>query len=292
MLADSLTLNESSSNFLHARRNGEITGQSVVSHNSSTNSLSPRCMGCDDRISIAMFVHRQPRNLFLIAIAALAVLLTDSCRNRAQSNEGDVNPETASEPDQYSSTIVRTVEDGTTSEAHTLRESRSGNMRRQEWTEQGQSRALILRPDLGTSYLLDLDRQLYVEVPLATARDDSDANDRAKPDSTNSFVESVDRAIDDAPSPDRVETRTLPAELIAGHSCKVYERRASFPDGHTEITRTFRAADLNGLALKIEAESVPPTVRVITERRDFILDVRADAFTLPASFKKVEKLTP
>lgn len=232
--------------------------------------------------------------IVLIAIAAMTVLLGNACRNRARPGEGDAGEELAGEPDQYSATIVRTIDNDANHETTITREFRSGEQRREEWTEQGQNRALIWRPDLGKSYLLDLDRQVYVEVDLAGANeslhDDSHSPDRASADSTNGLVQAVDRALDDSPSHDRIETRTLSALEVGGHMCKVYEQRATFPDGHTEITRTFRARDLGGLALRTELESEPASVRIITERKDVSLDVAPEAFTVPANFKKVDRL--
>jgi hypothetical protein len=233
-------------------------------------------------------------SLLLIAVAMIGVLLGNSCRDRTRPGEVDAKEELAGEPDQYSATIVRTIDDGSGRAPTIIREARSGDLRREEWTEQGQNRGLIWRPDLGKSYLLDLDRQVYVEIDLAGAdeslHDEHHLQDRASGDSTNGLVQAVDRGLDDAPSPDRVETRTLPALEIGGYMCKVYERRAAFPDGHTEITRTFRARDFSGLALRTESETQPASVRVITERKEISLDVTLDAFAVPANFKKVDKL--
>jgi hypothetical protein len=230
----------------------------------------------------------------LIAVAMISVLLSNGCRNRVLPGEGESDDKLTGEPDHYSATIVRTIDDGSGRAPTITREARLGEQRREEWTEQGQNRALIWRPDLGKSYLLDLDRQAFVEIDLAggnqTLHDDAHLQDRASNDSTDGLVQAVDRALDDAPSPDLVETRMLPISEIGGHLCKVYERRATFPDGHTEITKTFRARDLGGLALRIESGSAPASVSVITERKDVVLDVASDAFTVPANFKRVDRL--
>jgi hypothetical protein len=234
---------------------------------------------------------------FIIAIAVLAILFSDACRNRTRPADVESEPEPRGEPDHYSTTIVRTTDDGANEETTITREIRSGDQRREEWTEQGHKRALIWRPDLGKSYLLDLDRRVYVEIAVIAViagkqnlHDDSHLQERASAGSTNGFVQMVDRGLDDAASPDREERRTLADSEIAGHSCKVYEHRVTFPDGHTEITRMFRATDLAGLALRAESETEPATVRVITERKDVSLDVELDLFTVPANFKKVDKL--
>ena len=230
--------------------------------------------------------------LFL-ALAMTIVLLSAGCRHRSRPDEGEGEANLRGEPDQYSATIVRTIDDGSERTPTISREARSGEQRREEWNEQGHNRALIWRPDLGKCYLLDLDQLVFVEISLDETSynlpDQSRLHDRAGRDSASAFVE-IDRAVDDAPSPDRVENRILAGADIDGHSCTVNEERATFPDGHTEITRSFRAGDLGGLALRIESESEPSAVRVITERKDVSLEVAPDTFTIPSNFKKVDKL--
>ena len=242
-------------------------------------------------------LHRSqphPAALLILGVAIISVLLNNGCRNRVRPGEGERELKLKAEPDQYSATIVRTIEDGGERATSITREARSGEQRREEWTEQGHNRALIWRPDLGKSYLIDLDQQAFVEISLNNAnqspRDESRSQERGSADSSIGPVEAVDGAVDDAPSPDVVETRELLPAQIGDHVCNVYEQRATFPDGHTEITRTFRASDLGGLSLRIESESQPASVRVITERKDVSLDPAPDAFTVPANFKKVDKL--
>lgn len=250
--------------------------------------------------SVQMLRRSKPifTSRLLIAVALAGVILSNGCRNRIGPREGETDDKPAREPDHYSATIVRTIDDGSGRAPTITREARLGEQRREEWTEQGQNRALIWRPDLGKSYLLDLDRQAFIEITLAGASGllSHESNvgpklrDRASADSAGGLVEAVDRALDDAQSPDRVETRMLPSAQIGDHICNVYELQATFPDGHTEITKTFRARDLEGLALRIESESQPPSVRIITERKDVILDAAPDAFTVPVNFTRVDKL--
>src|SRR5262249_11291337 len=159
---------------------------------------------------------------------------------------------------QYAATIVRIVDDGTNQQTTITREARSGEMRRQEWTEDGRNLALIWRPDLGKSFMLDLDHRVYAEINSIQAQ--------PLERTVDGLVETVDRVLDDAPSPTSVETRALPSQTIEGHPCRVSEQRASFPDGHTEITTTFRARDLNALAIRIESYADNATFRVVTER--------------------------
>jgi len=78
--------------------------------------------------------------------------------------------------------------------------------------------------------------------------------------------------------------------VVDGHSCKVYEQRAIFLDGHIEITRQFRAEDLEGLPLRIDCESAEGGARITTERRDVSLGVPTDSFVVPPDFKRIERL--
>lgn len=236
----------------------------------------------------------------LIAMTA-PLLLTSGCRNRVQLG-GDDAVEQAGEPEQYSATVVRIVEDGTRRETSISREARSGEQRREEWTEQGQNRALIWRPDLGKSFLLDLDGRAYVEIDItdghlpesragaSNPHGVSSAQNAAGSDVEDGAVQAIDQYFDDRQPPTRVETRVLPQVVIDGHPCAVYEQRAIFRDGHTETTRRFRARDLSGLALRVESEAEQGSAKITTERRDVRIKVAPDTFIVPADFKKVEKL--
>ncbi len=209
---------------------------------------------------------------------------------------------TFSEPDQYSATVVRIVEEGTRRETNISREARAGEQRREEWTRGGKNLALIWRPDIGKAFLLDLDQRAYVEVDnpavkLSGSQAGADPHkvssaqnpeDRAVKDPT---VQAIDQYFDDKQPAVSIETRRLPEAVIDGHSCVVDEVRSIFPDGHTEISRRFRAHDLSGLLLRAESETEPGSSRVITERRDVRLEVSADAFIVPTNFKRVEQLS-
>jgi hypothetical protein len=173
-------------------------------------------------------------------------------------------------------------------------------MRREEWSEQGSTRALISRPDIGKAFLLDLDKKIYVELDLSsgvagrssnesTARDDKAGGRPSAPEPRAPEPSALERAIDDAPSPSRIEAQALADQTIENRSCKVIEQRAIFDDGHIEITRVFCARDLNDLAVRIEMQS-EGGVKVITERRDVKTTVAPDQFVVPEGFKKVEKL--
>src|SRR5436309_9764236 len=103
---------------------------------------------------------------WVVILVAMSEVLTYGCRNRVSPSDGDSNVEPAGEPEQYSARVVRIIEDGKSRETSVSREARSGEKHREEWTEEGQNRALIWRPDLGKIFLLDLDGRAYVEFEI------------------------------------------------------------------------------------------------------------------------------
>jgi hypothetical protein len=215
-----------------------------------------------------------------IIAAATAIVAVFTFRNRPQP-PGNVPPEaTSGEPQNYSATVVRIIDDGGAREEVITRVARLGEMRREEWSEQSARRALIWRPDLGKCFLLALDKQQYVETDFArpaVANQQSEATD----------LETIERALTDAPSPASVEVISLPDQIIDNHPCSVTESRATFSDGHVEITRTFRARDLSGLDIRVESQSTASGIKIITERRDVKTEVSGEEFNVPAGFKKV-----
>jgi hypothetical protein len=232
--------------------------------------------------------------LMAFTAAALLVLIQTGCRGGSPP-VADPDPGFAGEPESYSATVVRAIDDGAEREVSVTRISRSGELRREEWREQGGSRALIWRPDQGKAFLLDLDRRIYAELPLSFGPVSEPDKDAAAPSDDPAGAidpEAVDRALDRAPSPVRVEARLLADRTIEGHLCKVFEQRAVFPDGHVEMTITHRAIDLSGLAIRIEIVAEPQngSEKVIISRRDVSPAVSPDEFIVPSEFKKVDKL--
>jgi hypothetical protein len=239
--------------------------------------------------------------MLLITITMLVAVLASACRNHRRPG-AEAASELDGVPEQYSATIVHTIDDGTTRETRMTREARSGEKCRQEWTEGDQSRALIWRPDLGKSFLLDLDRRAYVEMEIGAPRpgeldagagnavNSATARNSNRPNIEDLAVQTIDHYFDDTPLPARTEIQTLPPVVIEGYQCRVYEQRASFLDGHTEITRRFRAVDLAGLILRIEGESEGGSAKITTERRDVRIEVAPDAFVVPVDFKRIERL--
>ena len=246
---------------------------------------------------------RSKAHVLLFVAVAFATLEATACR-KSVAPPPPQEEVFRGEPEEYSATVVRTVEDGTSRLVSVTRIARLGEMFREEWTEQGHTRTLILRPDLGKSFLIFPDDRTYVESeatksarPQAEPRS-SDAGQTGEETSEQPQRQAlqpvgpdeIDRAVGDAPTPARVETRVLPDQTVEGYSCAVTEQQAVFDDGSAEVTRTFRARALAGLALRVEVES--RGIKIITERRDIEIRVPPDRFAVPADFRKVAPRSP
>ena len=236
-------------------------------------------------------------SLLLIAITTITVALTIGCRKPQPPAAGEADVEQTGEPEQYSATVICTTTDGATTETRLTRVARSGEKWREEWTEKDQKRALILRPDLGKSFLLDLDRRLYVELEITAHQMGASAQATGKRGAVSSAqsdgdsrLQAIDHYFDETQSPAQVETRMLPPVVIDSHRCRVYEQRTVFVDGHTEITRRYRADDLAGLPLRIDCESEGGGIRVTIERRDVRLQAGTESFVVPEDFQRIDRL--
>lgn len=261
-----------------------------------------------------MLFSVKPRSTIAMLLAALTALLLSSigCRSKSQPAV-DFEPGLSGEPENYSATVVRAIDDGAEREVSASYVARLGELRREEWTEQAGVRALIWRPDQAKTFLLDLDKRIYVELPLSFGIEgghQADSQNEAGKQADDKGIlepsddaqraihpEAVERALDDAPSPVSVENRQLADQAIDDHVCKVFEQRATFSDGHAEITRTFRALALRGLAIRIEIMTEPQgesmqndSTKLIISRRDIKTDVSPDEFVVPPGFRRVDKL--
>jgi hypothetical protein len=263
--------------------------------------------------------------LSLLIVALLCVV--SGCRRTNNDSSSSPPSKAAKEgepdgPDQYSARVVRTIDIGGKSQSQESRFAISGALIREEWTDQGERRALILRPDLGKSYMLWLEKGAYTESPInpdSVPSDDmakshaeaetaesksssdlsnqADAGPREQSTSKGSDKGPFDYILEPPPSPVRTEDRTLPDQIIDNHNCQVREHLGYFADGHVERSRTFRAVDLKGLAIRIEiwsdsaigsGGSAGPSPTVLTQRLDVRLDVPASEFSIPPDFKRTE----
>jgi len=247
-----------------------------------------------------MFRRGRLRYSSFIRIALLLVIsVLSGCRKDASKSEGSIQP--AGEPESYSATVVRIVDDGTKRETTISVEALSGEQRRDEWTEAGHARALIFRPAAGNSFLLDLENRTYVEVDTGNKTTTASQSVGNKPSRSSAaqnsetfaqdaIAQGIDHYFDDSQPPIKLETRTLQDTTVDGHNCVVVEIRSTYEDGHTETTRRFIATDLSRLLLRVECESDQSNTKIITERRNVSLNVSSDLFVVPADFRKVDKL--
>src|SRR5262249_38995313 len=172
-------------------------------------------------------------------------------------------------PEQYSALVVRTIEQGGSKDVVESRITVFGQMTREDWTEHGEKRALIVRPDLGESYLLFLDKGEFVAQPVDAGARLSGSTGSASPQQSDagSDLQRGDRSgatldpiriendLSLSAPPESVSNIALPNATIDNHPCKAFERRAIIPGGTTEITRTYKAIDLSGMTIRTESES-------------------------------------
>lgn len=248
----------------------------------------------------------------LKALSATALIITaaaaSGCRPHPPPPAVDAGAEVAGEPEEYSARVIRTIEGGDRREVEETRVAVAGGRMRQEWREQGQPRVLIWRPDLGKSFLLAPGQGSYVESaiypdaaefqqPAAAAGNSSKPSGGSEEAALNDRYpldpESVERDVGASSVASEAQTKGLPDQTIDGHPCTVWLKQATFPDGRTEVTMTYRATDLAGLAIRIENESrsASGTVKITTERKDIQKKVSPDEFEVPAGFKKVDRLS-
>lgn len=215
-------------------------------------------------------------------------------------------------PEQYTARIVRTAERDGAQETLEYRIAVSGQMIREDWVENGEQRALIVRPDVGEAYQLFPDRGEYlVETVgggalLATgspatgnpatgnrtsATQASSGKSLSKQEGSDVLVDPIAIESDLSPATttaDNITELALPDAKVDGHPCRVTERRAVTSDGTTEIVRTYKATDLEGLSIKTESESEGKNgrVRVVTETQDIQRGVPQSAFDVPSGFRR------
>src|ERR1051325_3927342 len=121
--------------------------------------LSRRGTGRGGKISRMPFRDIDDSSIKTIVVAVTILIIASAgCRSRTQPA---ADPGAAGEPENYSAEVVCAVDDGGERELSVSRVARYGELRREEWREQGGSRALIWRPDEGKAFLLDLDKRTY-----------------------------------------------------------------------------------------------------------------------------------
>jgi hypothetical protein len=181
------------------------------------------------------------------------------------------------EPDSYSATVVRSFEkDGQQTLAES-RVARDGGLRRDEWVENGRRFAALVRPDLGTSFLIDLDRNVYVETPLAPPQpDESELNGDAI---EKLFLGSTPEAT--------VERTHSGTEVVDGHPCEIVRSRIEAESGGVSEGTVWEASDFGGLVIRSEVRG-PFGDLVVTALRDIRVPADPSHFELPPGARRVE----
>ncbi|HWC77695.1 MAG TPA: hypothetical protein VG778_09540 [Blastocatellia bacterium] len=250
---------------------------------------------------------REPLFKPALALLLIASLLDAGCRRAGQPAHEGVRGPAAGEPQNYSATVIRTVERDGASEITITRIARLAEMERQEWTDNSETLVCIWRPDLGKVFLLSLERRIYVESHLGGSLDSGGSTPaQTEPKSTIETSEarpasldpglnpdSIDRVFEPDALPEQIESNDLPDEVVDGWVCRVSHVKATFAGGRFETTKAFLARDLNGLPVRVENETWDQSsrVRVVTERRNIRTDVAPDEFLVPNGFRKVDSLT-
>ena len=180
------------------------------------------------------------------------------------------------EPVAWSATIVRTfVTDGRTTTS-TTRFARSGDRTRLEWTEGDRRMALIVRPDLSVSWLVDLVANSYVETAI-------DANGAAIPSGEPEplTAQQVEAAVAAGSPVDgfAVRRERIGEETVDGHPCLVYRSRIEALDGTASEATVWEASDFAGIAIRSEVRGATESL-VRTELQQLQRDPDARAFEL------------
>lgn len=252
---------------------------------------------------------RRSRTTSRLLLGALLLLTATACRKPPAPLEETAEATATPEPQTYAATIEERIEDGDAAQLRVTRVARTNDLWREEWEEGGERWALIVRYDTGKSFLLNLDKRLYIEnhwqagkaaapvTPSTSEKRASPADEASLPDDATAPAAvnpALAAALGDtlfAEEPQAVETTRLADEQVGDYLCSVSERRARFADGRAEVTRLYRAAALGNLIIRSESETLTSARRVkaITTRRDIRLEVAAEAFTVPADFKPVKR---
>jgi hypothetical protein len=252
-----------------------------------------------------MAIGFQSRLATLSLLALHLVVATAGCkRNHPEESLSERHQE--SEPVEYTAIVVRTVEQDGKTDVTATRIARSGALFREEWTDGGETYAIIWRPDKGRSYFLSLGKKEYSETEWNDSNTPSSELSGTEPSlglaNSNPGVEMQRNSpanhaelpkaggrFEGVVSPTSTVKERLADETIEGHDCQVWQETMFFSDGHSERTKVYRAADLSGLAIRVLNETTGQAgmLRVTTERRDVSTRVSADEFNVPPGFKKL-----
>lgn len=220
-----------------------------------------------------------------LAVAAVAVFAVALRYGRLPAEGGPApaprrseSVPTGGEPEAYSATVTRRFEHAGESRTLVTRVARRGDWVRTEWTEGGRRMASIVRPDLGTLLLVDLDENVYHERPLA-APPAEEAGDALGGEEVESLVAGGAGA---TATRERAGT-----ESVAGYDCVVYRSRIESPLGGVAESTVWEATDLDGLAVRSELHGADGSLAT-TALDEIHLDPDPLLFEPPAGARRVE----
>lgn len=166
----------------------------------------------------------------------------------------EVSSPGGAEPDSWSATVVRTFTIDGREQTETTRVARQGLLSRLEWTEHGGRMALILRPDLGVAWRIDLDRNIYVSSETEPGSAGPPASPGRPPAGEPLSGQAVEAAVGAGQPAGGTGARRerTGEETVDGHRCTVYRTRIEALDGSVGESTVWEAADLGGLAIRSE----------------------------------------
>jgi hypothetical protein len=171
----------------------------------------------------------------------------------------DASAPSGGEPDSYSAVVVRTFEQSGGQTETRARVARRGDWSRQDWDEGGRHLEALVRPDLGHTFLVDVDRNVCVETALGPPAPDAESGDLTG--------EGIEVLMAGGGTGAAVTCERAGTETIDGHPCAVYRSHIEAPGGGSTESTVWEATDLGGLALRSELRGSDGS-RVVTELRD------------------------
>jgi hypothetical protein len=209
------------------------------------------------------------RSVAAIALAAACAAVGGAAAWRAGWLGRGLSPSTIAspaggEPDSWSATVVRTFVVNGLSTTSTTEFARSGDRTRLEWIEGERRMALVTRPDLSVSWLVDVSDNSYVEIPLGPDGAPAPSND-----SDPLSVQQIEAAIAAGSPADGFVARRerIGEETVEGYACTVYRSRIEAIDGTATEATVWEAPDFAGLAIRSEIRSASGnTVRTDLQR--------------------------
>ncbi|MGB5037660.1 MAG: hypothetical protein WBQ66_13695, partial [Blastocatellia bacterium] len=160
--------------------------------------------------------------------------------------------------------------------------ARLGDRTRTEWTEGDRRFVLVVRPDLGLSWTIDLSEGSYIETQVGPNGGPVDTED-----SDPLTAQQVEAAVAAGLPADGFVARRerIGEESVDGHKCVVYRSRLGALGAATSEATVWEASDFAGLAIRSEIRSGSGQV-VRTQLQQLQRDPDPSLFELPAGVRR------